>query len=47
MVINSISFFKAPGATENRVTFYEYYVYMGYCASNELGAYYNSNYINE
>ena len=46
MVISSISFFKAPGATEDRVTFYEYYVYMGYCASNELGAYYNSNYIN-
>ncbi len=45
MLINSISFFKAPGATEDRVTFFEYYVTMGYCESNELGIYYNSNYI--
>jgi hypothetical protein len=46
MVINSISFFKAPGAVEDHVVFYEYYVYMGYCASTELGADFNDNYIN-
>jgi len=46
MLINSISFFKAPGAAENRVTFFEYYVYLGYCDSDELGVFYNHNYTN-
>jgi hypothetical protein len=46
MVISSITFYKAPGASEDHVTFDEFYVYMGYCASTELGRYFDSNYIN-
>ncbi len=46
MEISSITFFKAPGASHNSVTFDELYVHLGYCASDELGANYNANYIN-
>jgi len=46
MTINSIEFFLAPGAAHNEVEFDEFYVYMGYCATDELAANYNSNYIN-
>ncbi len=46
MVINSITFFKAPGGSERSVTFDEFYVYMGYCAGSELGTSYDDNYIN-
>ena len=46
MIISSISFFLAPGGAANRVTFFEYSLYMGYCASDELGPTYNDNYVN-
>ncbi len=46
MIISSIEFFFAPGAVEDEVEFDEFYVYMGYCATDELSANYNSNYIN-
>ena len=46
MVVSSITFFKAPGASHNSVTFDELYVDMGYCANSELVATYNDNYIN-
>ncbi len=46
MIISSLSFFLAPGAIEDHVTFDEYYVYLGYCSSNELSATYDDNYVN-
>ena len=46
MVISSIEFFFAPGAVEDEVTFDKFYLYMGYCGTDELSANYNSNYIN-
>ncbi|MCK5035316.1 MAG: hypothetical protein KAS73_05435 [Candidatus Sabulitectum sp.] len=46
MIISSLTFFLAPGAVEDHVTFDEYYVYLGYCSSNELSATYDDNYVN-
>jgi len=46
MVINAIEFFLAPGAVEDHVDFFEFYVYMGYCSSDELSTNYDDNYIN-
>ncbi len=46
MTINSITFFLAPGGFHDEVTFDEYYVDMGYCSSEYLGANYDDNYIN-
>ncbi|MCK5786326.1 MAG: hypothetical protein KAH54_07190 [Candidatus Sabulitectum sp.] len=43
MSITSITFNPSPPGTE--VTFFEYYVDLGYCSSNELGAIYESNYV--
>lgn len=44
MTISSISFSPVTG-TGTEVTFYEFYVDMGYCASEELSATYNANYV--
>ena len=44
MTISSITFDPSPGpGTE--VTFFEFYVDLGYCSSNELGAVYDANYV--
>ena len=45
MTISSISFVHAPGAQRAEATFYEFYLDMGYCSNNELGAYYAENYV--
>ena len=44
MMISSISFVEAP-SQGSEATFYEFYLDMGYCSNNELGANFEDNYI--
>lgn len=46
MEINEIEFFFAPGAAEDMVQFDEFYLHLGYCASDELSNNYQNNYVN-
>jgi hypothetical protein len=42
MTISSVSFSPSSGES---VMFYQFYMYMGYCADSELGTVYDDNYI--